>query len=163
MSFGALSANAIRALNKGARNGGFYHDTGEGGISPYHREFGGDLVWQLASGYFGARRADGGFDPQLFAAAAQDPQIKMLALKLSQGAKPGHGGVLPAAKLTIGIANALGIRRILDHPDSGMLSALGMGLADVGRVVVATDDREVAAADAALLYFNKVANFRTRS
>lgn len=109
MSFGALSANAIRALNKGARNGGFYHDTGEGGISPYHREFGGDLVWQLASGYFGARRADGGFDPQLFAAAAQDPQIKMLELKLSQGAKPGHGGVLPAAKITPEIAAIRGI------------------------------------------------------
>ncbi len=109
MSFGALSANAIRALNKGARNGGFYHDTGEGGISPYHREFGGDLVWQLASGYFGARRADGGFDPQMFAAAAQDPQIKMLELKLSQGAKPGHGGVLPAAKITPEIAAIRGI------------------------------------------------------
>jgi glutamate synthase domain-containing protein 2 len=109
MSYGALSANAIRALNKGARAGGFFHDTGEGGVSPYHREFGGDLVWELGSGYFGARRADGGFDAGLFAAAAADPQIKMVELKLSQGAKPGHGGVLPAAKITPEIAAIRGV------------------------------------------------------
>ncbi len=109
MSYGALSANAIRALNKGARAGGFFHDTGEGGVSPYHREFGGDLVWELGSGYFGARRADGGFDPTLFAEAAADPQIKMVELKLSQGAKPGHGGVLPAAKITAEIAAIRGV------------------------------------------------------
>lgn len=109
MSYGALSANAVRALNKGARIGGFFHDTGEGGVSPYHREFGGDLVWELGSGYFGARRADGGFDAELFAMAAADPQIKMVELKLSQGAKPGHGGVLPAAKVTPEIAAIRGV------------------------------------------------------
>ena len=109
MSYGALSANAIRALNKGARTGGFYHDTGEGGISPYHREFGGDLVWELGSGYFGARAADGGFDPVRFAETAQDDQIRMIEVKLSQGAKPGHGGVLPAAKITPEIAAIRGV------------------------------------------------------
>ncbi|MGV8985081.1 MAG: FMN-binding glutamate synthase family protein [Cypionkella sp.] len=109
MSYGALSANAIRALNKGAQKGGFFHDTGEGGVSPYHREFGGDLVWELGSGYFGARAADGGFDPAQFAEASRDPQIKMLELKLSQGAKPGHGGVLPAAKITPEISAIRGV------------------------------------------------------
>ncbi|OYW50974.1 MAG: FMN-binding glutamate synthase family protein [Rhodobacterales bacterium 12-65-15] len=104
MSYGALSANAIRALNKGAKAGGFFHDTGEGGVSPYHREHGGDLVWELGSGYFGARAIDGGFDPAKFTDTATDPQIKMVELKLSQGAKPGHGGVLPAAKVTEEIA-----------------------------------------------------------
>lgn len=109
MSYGALSANAIRALNHGARDGGFFHDTGEGGVSPYHREFGGDLVWELGSGYFGARGADGGFDPARFAATAADDQIKMVELKLSQGAKPGHGGVLPASKVTAEIAAIRGV------------------------------------------------------
>ncbi|HEY6918763.1 MAG TPA: FMN-binding glutamate synthase family protein [Tabrizicola sp.] len=109
MSYGSLSANAIRALNKGAKAGGFYHDTGEGGCSPYHRECGGDLVWELGSGYFGARRADGGFDPGKFAEMAADPQIKMVELKLSQGAKPGHGGVLPAAKVTEEISRIRGV------------------------------------------------------
>ncbi len=109
MSYGALSANAIRSLNRGAQAGGFFHDTGEGGVSPYHREFGGDLVWELGSGYFGARRPDGGFDPARFADAAADDQIKMVELKLSQGAKPGHGGVLPAAKVTAEIAAIRGV------------------------------------------------------
>jgi glutamate synthase domain-containing protein 2 len=109
MSYGSLSANAIRSLNKGAQIGGFFHDTGEGGVSPYHREFGGDLVWELGSGYFGARGADGSFDPVKFAEAAADPQIKMVELKLSQGAKPGHGGVLPAAKVTEEISRIRGI------------------------------------------------------
>ncbi|MBL9058350.1 MAG: FMN-binding glutamate synthase family protein, partial [Rhodobacteraceae bacterium] len=109
MSYGALSPNAVRALNKGAKAGGFFHDTGEGGISPYHRESGGDLVWELGSGYFGARGADGGFDPARFAATAADPQIRMIEIKLSQGAKPGHGGVLPAAKITAEIAAIRGI------------------------------------------------------
>ncbi|MGQ0610038.1 MAG: FMN-binding glutamate synthase family protein [Paracoccaceae bacterium] len=109
MSYGALSANAIRALNKGARAGGFFHDTGEGGVSPYHREFGGDLVWEIGSGYFGCRDAGGGFDPGRFAAMAQDEQIRMVELKLSQGAKPGHGGVLPAAKVTAEIAAIRGV------------------------------------------------------
>ena len=109
MSYGALSANAIRALNKGARLGGFYHDTGEGGVSPYHRENGGDLVWELGSGYFGARAADGSFDPVRFADAATEPQVRMLELKLSQGAKPGHGGVLPAAKVSEEISLIRGV------------------------------------------------------
>ena len=109
MSYGALSANAIRSLNKGAQAGGFFHDTGEGGVSPYHREFGGDLVWELGSGYFGARNLAGGFDATLFAEAAADPQIKMVELKLSQGAKPGHGGVLPAAKVTEEISGIRGV------------------------------------------------------
>ena len=109
MSYGSLSANAIRALNKGAKAGGFFHDTGEGGVSPYHREFGGDLVWELGSGYFCARTPDGRFDPARFADVAADPQIRMVELKLSQGAKPGHGGVLPAAKVTEEIAAIRGI------------------------------------------------------
>ena len=109
MSYGALSANAVRSLNKGAKAGNFAHDTGEGGVSPYHREFGGDLVWQLGSGYFGARTPDGRFDAARFADAAADPQIRMIELKLSQGAKPGHGGVLPAAKITPEISAIRGV------------------------------------------------------
>lgn len=106
MSFGALSAAAIRALNGGAKRGGFYHDTGEGSISRYHREAGGDLVWELGSGYFGCRNHDGSFNEARFAEQASDPQVKMIEVKLSQGAKPGHGGVLPAAKLSAEIAAA---------------------------------------------------------
>src|SRR5262245_14685491 len=109
MSFGALSANAIRALNRGAKLGGFAHDTGEGGISRYHREFGGDLIWEIGSGYFGCRNEDGSFCTDRFAAQAQEPQVKMVEIKLSQGAKPGHGGVLPGAKVTAEIANARGV------------------------------------------------------
>lgn len=109
MSFGALSANAIRALNRGAALGGFAHDTGEGGYSPYHREGGGDIIWEIGSGYFGCRRLDGGFDPDKFAAAAANEQIKMIEIKLSQGAKPGHGGVLPAPKVTAEIAAIRGV------------------------------------------------------
>jgi glutamate synthase domain-containing protein 2 len=109
MSFGALSANAIRALNNGARMGKFAHDTGEGSISPYHREGGGDLIWELGSGYFGARNSDGRFDPQRFVEQATTPQVKLIEIKLSQGAKPGHGGVLPAAKVTPEIAATRGV------------------------------------------------------
>jgi glutamate synthase domain-containing protein 2 len=109
MSFGALGGNAIRALNLGARQGGFAQDTGEGSISVHHRAHGGDLVWQVASGYFGCRTADGHFDPEAFAAQARQPQVKMIELKLSQGAKPGHGGILPAAKVTPEIAAARGV------------------------------------------------------
>lgn len=100
MSFGSLSKNAVRALNKGAAMGGFAHNTGEGGISPYHKEFGGDLVWQMGTGYFGARTHDGDFDPAKFRDRAADDQVKMVELKVSQGAKPGIGGVLPADKIT---------------------------------------------------------------
>src|SRR5262249_4740096 len=88
MSFGALSANAVRALNKGAKLGGFAHDTGEGGLSPYHREHGGDIIWEIGSGYFGCRSRDGSFSPDTFAKVAESPQVKMVELKLSQGAKP---------------------------------------------------------------------------
>lgn len=109
MSFGALSANAILALNKGAKKGGFAHDTGEGSISPYHREPGGDLIWEIGSGYFGCRSDDGHFDEAKFAAAAREPQVKMIELKLSQGAKPGHGGVLPGPKVTPEIAITRGV------------------------------------------------------
>ncbi len=114
MSFGALSANAIRALNKGAKLGGFAHDTGEGGYSAYHKEFGGDIVWEIGSGYFGCRNADGSFSPERFAAAAADPQVKMVEIKLSQGAKPGHGGVLPGAKVSAEIAAARGVPQGVD-------------------------------------------------
>ena len=109
MSFGALSANAIRALNLGAKKGGFYHDTGEGSISRYHLEHGGDLVWEIGSGYFGCRTADGGFDPERFRANAALPSVKMIEVKLSQGAKPGQGGILPGAKVTPEIAEARGV------------------------------------------------------
>jgi glutamate synthase domain-containing protein 2 len=109
MSFGALSANAIRALNAGARMGGFSHDTGEGSLSPYHLEMGGDIVWELGSGYFGCRTEDGAFDPVSFADHARLDSVKMIEIKLSQGAKPGHGGVLPAAKVTPEIARTRGV------------------------------------------------------
>ena len=106
MSFGSLSANAILALNKGAKAGGFMHDTGEGGISRYHAEGGGDLVFQVGSGYFGCRDENGNFNPEKFKEKAALDQVKMIEIKLSQGAKPGHGGMLPAAKITEEIAEA---------------------------------------------------------
>jgi len=109
MSFGALSANAILALNAGAQRGGFAHDTGEGSISAHHRVHGGDLVWEIGSGYFGCRNPDGSFNPDKFAENACDPQVKLIELKLSQGAKPGHGGVLPGPKVTAEIAAARGV------------------------------------------------------
>src|SRR5439155_17877851 len=101
MSVGASSANAILALNGGAKRGSFAHDTGEGSISAHHRVHGGDLIWEIGSGYFGCRNDDGSFSGEKFATAARDPQVKMIELKLSQGAKPGHGGVLPGAKVTL--------------------------------------------------------------
>ncbi len=110
MSFGALSANAIAALNRGARMGRFAHDTGEGSISPYHREHGGDLIWEIGSGYFGCRTEDGRFDPQRFAEQARSAQVKMIEIKLSQGAKPGHGGILPGHKVSPEIAETRGVR-----------------------------------------------------
>src|SRR2546429_2020435 len=109
MSFGALSPNAVRALNAGAKKGGFAHDTGEGGVSPYHHENGGDLIWEVGSGYFGCRNRDGSFNPAEFARVATDDQIKMVELKISQGAKPGHGGVLPAAKVSQEISKIRGV------------------------------------------------------
>jgi len=106
MSFGALGGNAVLAMNTGAKKGDFAHDTGEGGISHYHRGGGGDLIWQVGTGYFGCRTQSGEFDPDLFAKNATDDQIKMIEIKLSQGAKPGHGGILPGAKVTKEIAEA---------------------------------------------------------
>jgi glutamate synthase domain-containing protein 2 len=114
MSFGALSANAIRALNQGAQQGRFMHDTGEGSISRYHRpenseDAGGDLVWEIGSGYFGCRNTDGTFSEERFIENARIPQVKMIEVKLSQGAKPGHGGLLPGSKVSIEIAQARGV------------------------------------------------------
>jgi glutamate synthase domain-containing protein 2 len=109
MSFGALSAAAIRALNKGAKAGNFAHDSGEGGLSHYHLEYGGDIIWEIGTGYFGCRTANGNFDPYLFAEKAVLPQVRMIELKLSQGAKPGLGGILPAAKVSEEIAEARGV------------------------------------------------------
>jgi glutamate synthase domain-containing protein 2 len=109
MSFGSLSANAIRALNGGAKRGNFAHDTGEGGYSPYHRENGGDIIWEIGSGYFSCRNDDGTFCAEKFEKNAANDQVKMVELKLSQGAKPGHGGVLPAAKVSPEIAETRGV------------------------------------------------------
>ncbi len=104
MSYGALSKNAVLALNGGAKDGNFAHNTGEGGISPYHLENSGDLIWQIGTGYFGCRNRNGEFDEILFAQKAVDDRVKMIEIKLSQGAKPGHGGILPKQKLTPEIA-----------------------------------------------------------
>ncbi len=109
LSFGSLSANAILALNKGAQMGGFAHDTGEGSISTHHRANGGDLIWEIGSGYFGCRNDDGTFNAERFAANARDPQVKLIEIKMSQGAKPGHGGILPGPKVTAEIAAARGV------------------------------------------------------
>jgi glutamate synthase domain-containing protein 2 len=114
MSFGSLSSHAILALNQGAKMGGFAHDTGEGSISRHHRVHGGDLIWEIGSGYFGCRDAQGHFDPARFAENARDPQVKMIEIKLSQGAKPGHGGILPGAKVTPEIAQARGVPEGVD-------------------------------------------------
>lgn len=104
MSFGSLSKNAVMALNGGAAIGNFAHNTGEGGISPYHDKFGGDLIYQIGTGYFGSRAADGNFDPEQFRLRCASDNVKMIEIKLSQGAKPGHGGILPAKKATPEIA-----------------------------------------------------------
>jgi glutamate synthase domain-containing protein 2 len=109
MSYGSLSKNAVIALNKGAKLGGFYQNTGEGGLSPYHLQ-GGDVTWQIGTGYFGCRNHDGTFSPDLFKENAAKPTVKMIELKLSQGAKPGHGGVLPGAKNTPEIAKIRGVK-----------------------------------------------------
>ncbi|MDX2381375.1 MAG: FMN-binding glutamate synthase family protein [Acidimicrobiia bacterium] len=106
MSFGALGKAAVRAMNAGAARGDFAHDTGEGGLSKYHLENGGDIIWQVGTGYFGCRTPDGDFDPDLFATTAAHPEVKMIEIKVSQGAKPGHGGILPGAKVTEEIAEA---------------------------------------------------------
>lgn len=109
MSFGALSSRAIEALNRGARQGRFAHNSGEGGLSLYHLQHGGDLIWQIGTGYFGCRDASGRFDPAAFSKLARRPQVKMIELKLSQGAKPSLGGLLPASKVTAEIAATRGV------------------------------------------------------
>lgn len=109
MSYGALSKNAIEALNKGAKTDNFYHNTGEGGVSPYHLKHGGDLVWQVGTGYFGCRGKDGKFSEEMFAKTSSQNSIKMIEIKLSQGAKPGHGGILPAAKVTEEVSQIRGV------------------------------------------------------
>jgi len=109
MSFGSLSSAAVEALNGGAQIGGFAHNTGEGGVSTYHETFQGDLIWQIGTGYFGCRNQAGGFDAEKFAQRVSTPNIKMVELKLSQGAKPGHGGILPASKNTPEIAKIRGV------------------------------------------------------
>lgn len=125
MSFGSLSAAAIEALNKGAKMGGFAHDTGEGAISPYHKIHGGDLIWELGTGYFGCRNHDGSFSPEKFAERASDPQVKMIEIKLSQGAKPGKGGVLPKEKITEEIAKTRDIPMNADCISPASHSAFG--------------------------------------
>lgn len=114
MSYGALSMNAILALNKGAKLGGFAHNTGEGGISSYHLENGGDLIWQIGTGYFGCRNETGDFDDDKFRQNSSLENIKMIELKISQGAKPGHGGILPASKNTPEIAAIRGVAAFTD-------------------------------------------------
>ena len=109
MSYGSLSKNAVLALNGGAKKGNFYHNTGEGSISPYHKKPGGDLVWQIGTAYFGCRSSDGKFNPEMFQERATDDQVKMIEIKISQGAKPAHGGILPAQKITPEIAEIRGV------------------------------------------------------
>jgi glutamate synthase domain-containing protein 2 len=123
MSFGALSANAILALNEGARLGNFAHDTGEGGISIHHKKAGGALIWNIGSGYFGCRDERGNFSEEAFTRNATLSQVKMIEIKLSQGAKPGHGGILPGAKVTIEIADARGVQPGQDCNSPAMHSA----------------------------------------
>jgi len=114
MSYGALSKNAIQALNGGAKDGGFFHNTGEGGISPHHLEHGGDLVWQIGTSYFGCRDETGHFSDEVFSEKAQLEQVKMIEIKLSQGAKPGHGGILPKEKITDEVAEIRGVSKGAD-------------------------------------------------
>ena len=132
MSFGSLSKSAILALNGGAKLGGFAHNTGEGGISPYHLEPGGDLIWQIGTGYFGCRTAEGGFDRGQFAHKSKFDSVKMIEIKLSQGAKPGHGGILPGAKVTPEIAKIRGVPRGKDviSPPSHLAFCTPKGLLD---------------------------------
>lgn len=114
MSYGSLSKNAIIALNRAAKSGNFSHNTGEGGLSPYHLEGGGDLVWQIGTGYFGCRNPDGSFNEGLFKEKSHLPNVRMIEIKLSQGAKPGHGGILPAVKVTDEIVK---IRHVIKGQD----------------------------------------------
>eukprot|EP00802_Teleaulax_amphioxeia_P007768 Tamp_07776.p1 GENE.Tamp_07776~~Tamp_07776.p1 ORF type:complete len:553 (+),score=110.46 Tamp_07776:534-2192(+) len=147
MSYGALSDNAILALNSGAKMGGFCHNTGEGGMSKFHLLPGGDICFQIGTGYFGCRNNDtGGFDPEKFKAAAARPQVKMIEIKLSQGAKPSHGGILPAAKISPAIAEARGIPsdRDCNSPPHHAEFSTPRGLLDfVARLRVLSDGKPI--------------------
>lgn len=132
MSYGSLSNRAILALNGGAKIGDFAHNTGEGGVSPYHTKPGGDLIWQIGTGYFGCRSEDGGFSKEKYIKTVAHPNVKMVELKLSQGAKPGHGGILPAAKNTKEIANIRGVKPFteVDSPPAHKAFSSAQGLLD---------------------------------
>jgi len=124
MSFGSLSKNAVMALNQGAQMGGFAQNTGEGGLTPYHLQ-GGDIIWQIGTGYFGCRSYDGKFSPEKFSEKANLPEVKMIELKISQGAKPGHGGILPAEKVTKEIAEIRGVpmgKSVISPPGHSVFS-----------------------------------------
>lgn len=146
MSFGALSSSAILALNGGAKLGNFAHNTGEGGLSRYHLEPGGDLIWQVGTGYFGCRTKDGNFDAKRFRDNAQLPAVKMIELKLSQGAKPGHGGVLPGAKVSVEIAAARGVtasETVLSPPAHSAFSSPQEMLEFIGQLRDLADGKPV--------------------
>ncbi len=137
MSFGSLSSHAVLALNGGAKVGKFAHNTGEGGISPYHLQPGGDLIWQIGTGYFGCRTCDGSFDPELFRDQASQCAVRMIEIKLSQGAKPGHGGVLPGAKVTAEIARIRGVpegKTVVSPPGHSTFSSPEELLEFIGRL-----------------------------
>ena len=135
---------AIRALNGGAKDGGFAHNTGEGGLTPYHLENGGDIIWQIGTGYFSCRDGEGRFSAERFRENALHPHVKMIEIKLSQGAKPSHGGILPAAKVTEEIARIRGVplgRDVLSPPAHSEFSTpmellrFVVRMADRGRVL----------------------------
>lgn len=137
MSFGALSKNAIQALNGGAKDGAFAHDTGEGGLTPYHLGPGGDIIWNVGTGYFSCRTPDGQFSPEKFKERASLPNVKMIELKLSQGAKPSHGGILPAAKVTAEIAEIRGVAMghdVLSPPSHGAFQTPIQMMQFIGRL-----------------------------
>jgi glutamate synthase domain-containing protein 2 len=145
MSFGALSSNALRALNEGARKGGFAHDTGEGGLTPYHLT-GADVIWEIGSGYYGTRTADGHFDPDTFAEKAATEQVKAILVKLSQGAKPGIGGVLPGSKVTEEIARYRGVpvgRKCVSPPAHSAFSTPRELITFIGRLRELADGKPV--------------------
>lgn len=125
MSYGSLSSRAVEALNGGAKDNNFAHNTGEGGISPYHKNLGGDLIWQIGTGYFGCRNSDGTFDVDKFSEKAKDDQVKMIEIKISQGAKPGHGGILPGEKVDEEVAAIRGVeigKDVLSPPSHSAFS-----------------------------------------
>ncbi|WP_028934278.1 FMN-binding glutamate synthase family protein [Pseudonocardia spinosispora] len=146
MSFGSLSSNAILALNTGAARGGFAHDTGEGGLSEYHLRPGGDLIWEIGTGYFGCRTEGGDFDPVMFAAKAAQPSVRCVSLKLSQGAKPGLGGVLPGPKVNAEIAAVRGVpqgKTVISPPSHRVFSTPVELIAFMAQLRELTDGKPV--------------------